>query len=161
MVVTLGWWVIDNIEWIWCIFWLVMCRCRMRCPMCWPTTCGVGWALAWVRWTMRWWRASKRFGADASCGGEGHVEACRQVTWEVRVESWAIHIMHDQSKSTWRARWWRRQHWSSQGGRRWQIHVDCLWDSATHEASKLGRGRTCVDIGGGRCTGLGLNTWHR
>ena len=29
-VVTLGWWVIDNIVSIWCISWLVMCRCRMR-----------------------------------------------------------------------------------------------------------------------------------
>ena len=29
-VVTLEWWVIDNIVSIWCISWLVMCRCRMR-----------------------------------------------------------------------------------------------------------------------------------
>ena len=31
MVVILGWWLIDHIVWIWCISWLVMCRCRMRC----------------------------------------------------------------------------------------------------------------------------------
>ena len=30
MVVTLRWWVIDNVMWIWCISWLVICRCRMR-----------------------------------------------------------------------------------------------------------------------------------
>ena len=29
-VVTLEWWVIDNIVSIWCISWLVMCKCRMR-----------------------------------------------------------------------------------------------------------------------------------
>ena len=30
MVVTLRWWVIDNVVWIWCISWLVICRRRIR-----------------------------------------------------------------------------------------------------------------------------------
>ena len=98
MVVTLGWWVIDNIVWSWCVSWLVMCRCRM-----------------WHDGRRREVKVRRKIHAEGPWWGMG---ASRPGPRDPMRPGGVMGGPHGarKSKSTW---WWRRRRPSRRG--RWRV----------------------------------------